>query len=158
MTDIITLDKNGILEYQKNRPPFLMIDAATEIIPGVSAKGYKQLDPSEWFFACHFEGDPLMPGMLQVEAIVQMSALMVTTQPGNKGKICYLTNADKLQLKRRVIPNDRFDIDTRMLSFKRGVGKIEGTGTVNGELACKVEFMIVVPSILEGMRPGQPII
>ena len=70
MKHVISLDKKQILDYQQNKPPYLMIDKATEIIPGESAKGYKELKIDEWFFKVHWENDPNMPGMLQVEALV----------------------------------------------------------------------------------------
>ena len=65
--EVITLDHSEILEYQKNRFPYLMLDRATAVRPGVSADGYKNLSNSDWFFQCHFPGDPNMPGMLQAE-------------------------------------------------------------------------------------------
>ena len=71
----LRLEKKEILEYQANRDPYLMIDVAEEVIPGVSAKGYKNLTKDDWFFKCHFEGDPNMPGLLQIESLVQMAAL-----------------------------------------------------------------------------------
>ena len=86
----LILDKRGIHEYQQNRHPYLLIDFAEEVIPGVSAKGYKDLTLNDWFFKVHFPGDPNMPGMLQIEALVQMCALIVLTLPGNKGKIVEL--------------------------------------------------------------------
>ena len=79
------LDLKEILEYQQNRDPYLMIDHATKVIPGESAEGYKLLKKNEWFFKVHWPGDPNMPGMLQTEALIQMSALIVQTMPGNKG-------------------------------------------------------------------------
>ncbi len=148
----LKLDMAGILDYQKNRFPYLMIDAAEEIIPGKSARGFKQLTDDDWFFECHFPGDPNMPGMLQIEALVQMSALAIVTLPGNKGKVCYLTSADKLLFKRKIIAGDRLDIETTVVSFKRGIAKCAGTGRVDGQLACKAEFSFVVPDIIEGFR------
>ena len=145
----ITLDFDGILEYQKNRFPYLMIDVATEIIPGKSAKGFKNLTSNDWFFDCHFEGDPNMPGMLQVEALVQMSALSVLTLPGNKGKVVYLVTANNIKLSRKVLVGNRFDIDTKLLSWKRGFGRCKGVGSVNGEIACKAEFNIVMPNLIK---------
>ena len=65
----ITLDFEGTLEYQKNRFPCLMLDVATEVAPGKSAKEFKSLTSNDWFFDCHFEGDSDMPGMLQVEVL-----------------------------------------------------------------------------------------
>ena len=73
------LDRNEILEYQQNRDPYLMIDEATEVIPGKSAKGFKKLKNDEWFFKVHWPSDPNMPGMLQIESLVQMSALSILT-------------------------------------------------------------------------------
>ena len=91
------LDKQAILDYQKNRPPYLMIDFAEEVIPGKSSKGYKDLKVDEWFFKVHWDGDHNMPGMLQIESLVQMAALAIVTLPGNKGKVIYLTKANNLE-------------------------------------------------------------
>ena len=74
---MISLNKDKILEYQKNRYPYLMIDYAEKVIPGKSAYGYKNLNEDEWFFKVHWENDPNMPGMLQIEALVQMCALTI---------------------------------------------------------------------------------
>ena len=148
----IELDINGIHEYQQNRPPYLMIDHATEIIPGVSAKGYKDLTENDWFFKCHFPGDPNMPGMLQVEAIVQLAALMVLTLPRNKGKVVYVVSGNNMKWRRKVLMGDRFDIETKLLSWNRGLGKCEGVATVKGDVACRTEFNIVMPDVLESFK------
>ena len=78
---------NGIelQKYQPNRYPFLMIDYVTEVIPGKSAKGYKNLTNNEWYFPHHFEGHPNMPGALQLEAMAQMLTVAITTLPGLAG-------------------------------------------------------------------------
>jgi len=102
MIEKINLTTKQILEYQQNRPPYLMIDEATEIIPGKSSKGFKQLQNDEWFFKVHWENDPNMPGMLQVEALVQMSSLAILSLPNNKGKIMYLTSANNLLFKKKL--------------------------------------------------------
>lgn len=144
----LRLDINGIHEYQQNRFPYLLIDVAEEIIPGVSAKGYKNLTINDWFFECHFPGDPNMPGMLQIEALVQLSALIVLTLPGNIGKVAYVTSAKNMKWSKKVVPGDRFDIETQLLSWKRGIGKCSGRGSVSGETACEADFTIVIPNIL----------
>jgi 3-hydroxyacyl-[acyl-carrier-protein] dehydratase len=149
----MALDMDGLLAYQMNRPPYLMMDAADEVIPGKSARGYKDLPSDTWFFQCHFPGDPNMPGMLQVEALVQMAALSVLTLDGNKGKIVYLTKLANVTFKRKIVPGDRYDMETELLSWRRGIGKCVGTGYVNGELACKAEFGIVMPDVLAALRP-----
>jgi 3-hydroxyacyl-[acyl-carrier-protein] dehydratase len=148
MMERLRLDKKGIQEYQRNRPPYLLIDEASEVIPGVSAKGYKDLTVRDWFFECHWPGDPNMPGMLQIEALVQMCALTVLTLPGNKGKVAYLTSVNNVKFSRKIVAGDRLDIETKLLSWKRGVGSCFGTGRVNGEIACRADFTIVMPDIL----------
>ena len=139
------LNKKEILEYQQNKPPYLMIDFAEEVVPGKSAKGYKDLKEDEWFFKVHWPNDPNMPGMLQIEALVQMAALAIVTLPGNKGKVIYLTRANNLEFKKKIIVGDRLNIETSIISWKRGVGACIGTGKVNGQLACKADFEIIDP-------------
>ena len=148
----LRLDLNGLHEYQQNRYPYLFIDIAEEVIPGKSAKGYKNLNDDDWWFEVHFPGDPNMPGALQIEPMVQLGALMVTTLPGNKGKVVYLISANNLKLMKKILPGDRLDIETELLSWKRGMGKCSGTGYVNGEKVCSIDFSIVMPHILEGYK------
>ena len=145
----LRLDLKGLHAYQQNRYPYLLIDVAEEIIPGKSAKGYKNLTINDWWFEIHFPGDPSMPGALQIEAMVQLGALMVTTLPGNKGKVVYLISANNLKLMKKILPGDRLDIETELLSWKRGMGKCSGAGYVNEKKVCSIDFNIVMPHILE---------
>ena len=141
----ISLDKQGIHEHQQNREPYLLIDYATEIYPGKSAKGYKDLTKDEWFFKVHWPQDPNMPGMLQIEALIQMSALSILTLPGNKGKIMYLTSAHNLKFVKKILPNSRLYIETKIKSFKRGLAICEGVGLVKNMTACKADFNLILP-------------
>ena len=149
--DKLCLDLNGLHEYQQNRYPYLLIDVAEEVIPGKSAKGYKNLTVDDWWFEVHFPGDPNMPGALQMEAMVQLGALMVTTLPGNKGKVVYLTSAN-LNLINKVIPGDCLEIETELLSWKRGIGKCSAAGYVKEEKVCSLDYNIVMPHILSDYR------
>ena len=140
-----SLDKQGIYEYQQNREPYLLIDYASEIVPGVSAKGYKDLKNDEWFFKVHWPNDPNMPGMLQIEALVQMCALSILSLTGNKGKVVYLTSANNIKFIKKIIPNSRLYIETKIKSFKRGLAICEGVGLVEKNLVCKAEFSLILP-------------
>jgi len=142
---LLTLNKEQICEYQQNRDPYLMIDFATEVIPGESAKGYKDLSENEWFFKVHWPNDPNMPGMLQIEALVQMAALSILSLPGNKGKIMYLTSANNTKFIKKITPNNRLVIETKVKKFSRGIASIDGKGFINNELACKSEFNLILP-------------
>ena len=145
----ISLDKKGILEYQQNRKPYLMIDFATEIIPGVSSKGYKKLEFDEWFFKVHWPGDPNMPGMLQIEALVQMASLSILTLPENKGKIMYLVSANNLKFIKKILPNSKLNIETKVLSFNRGLGDFNGKGFVDNQLVCNADFKLILPDVIK---------
>ena len=142
---MIKLNKEQILEYQQNRPPYLMIDFAEEVVPGKSAKGYKDFKEDEWFFKVHWPRDPNVPGMLQIEALVQMSALSILSLPGNKGKVMYLTSANNIKFIKKIIPNKRLYIETKVKSFKRGLAICEGLGLIEKQIACKAEFNLILP-------------
>ena len=141
----ISLNLKEILEYQQNRNPYLFIDYATEVIPGVSSKGYKDLKNDEWFFKVHWPNDPNMPGMLQVETIVQTCALSILTLPGNKGKVVYLTSANNIKFMKKILPNKRLNIESKILNFKRGMANCEGSIVIDNELVCKAEFNLILP-------------
>jgi 3-hydroxyacyl-[acyl-carrier-protein] dehydratase len=140
-----SLDLNAIKEYQQNRYPYLMIDYADEILPGKFANGYKTLNEDEWFFKVHWPNDPNMPGMLQIESLVQMSALSILTLPNNKGKIMYLIAANKMKFIKKVLPNSKFYIKTNVKSYKRGIAIMEGSGYIDDKLVCKAEFSLILP-------------
>ena len=141
----LRLNKKLIYEYQQNREPYLLIDEATEVIPGKSAKGFKILKKDEWFFKVHWPDDPNMPGMLQIESLVQMCALAILTLPENKGKIVYLTSANNLKFLKKILPDTKLEMVTEIKSFKRGLAICQGEGFVKNELVCKAEFNLVLP-------------
>ena len=122
-----------------------MIDFAEEVVPGKSAKGYKDFKEDEWFFKVHWPRDPNVPGMLQIEALVQMSALSILSLPGNKGKVMYLTSANNIKFIKKIIPNKRLYIETKVKSFKRGLAICEGLGLIEKQIACKAEFNLILP-------------
>ena len=142
---MMKFNKEQILEYQQNKPPYLMIDFAEEVLPGKSAKGYKDFKEDEWFFKVHWPGDPNVPGMLQIEALVQMSALAILSLPGNKGKVMYLTSANNLKFIKKIVPNKRLYIETKIKSFKRGLAICEGSGFIEKQLVCKAAFNLILP-------------
>lgn len=137
-----------ILEYQQNREPYLMLDYVDEIKPGEFARGHKNL-LNDWFFDVHWKGDPNMPGMLQIESLIQLSALIILTLPGNKGKKMYLTSASNLSFKKKIIPGDKYEIYSRLESYKRGIAKFSSEGSVEGKKINSAKFSLVLPDELE---------
>lgn len=145
MQNSLELNYESILEFQQNRDQYLMIDHATQVIPGKSAIGYKNLSEREWFFKIHWPGDPNMPGALQFEAMVQMSSLAILTLPNNKNKVLYLVSANNLKFIKKVLPNNRLNLEAEIKSFKRGLAKCIAHGHINNEIVCKAEFNLVLP-------------
>jgi len=143
---IISLNKKQILDYQKNRDPYLFVDEVTELLPGKFANGYKDLNQDEWFFKVHWPGDENMPGMLQVEALVQLCALTILSLDNNKGKIVYLTNVDKVRFFKKVLPDQRYEMKTKLLTYKRNIGTCIGEAYVKNEIVCKAEFKLLFPN------------
>ncbi len=147
---IIKLNKKKILEYQNNVPPFLMVDYATKIIPGVLSEGYKLLDKDEWFFKAHWKNDPNVPGMLQTEALLQMSSLAILTIPGYKKKFLFITSANNLKFYKKITPEyKKIVLKTKIVSFKRGIAQCEGKAYINKNIACSANFCLVCPTDME---------
>ena len=148
------LSKKQIIKIQKNRDPYLLIDYATKVIPGKSVEGYKILKKNEWFFKVHWPGDPNMPGMLQVEAMIQMSSLIVFTLPKMSNKTLYLVNCNNLKFFKKIIPGDKLKIVSKLISNNRGLYKFESEGFVKQKIACKATFTLVLPGSLY-INPGK---
>jgi len=148
----ITLNHVELQEYQPNRYPFLMIDHVSEVVPGVYAKGHKNLTMNEWYFPVHFPNGPNMPGALQLEALAQMLTVAITTLPGLKGKITHALE-HKVRFRREILPGEVLELDCKVISWSRGICKGRGVATVKGELACEAEMMIAIPEILETYLP-----
>ena len=147
-----SLDCIKLQKYQPNRYPFLMIDHVYEVIPGVSAKGYKNLSLNEWYFPKHFPGAPNMPGALQLEALTQMLTVAITTLPGLKGKVVHGLK-HTVRFRKEILPGHKLEIETKVLSWSRGMAVGEGIASTNGEIACEAEMIISVPDLFKKYLP-----
>ena len=139
------LSRKQIIKIQKNRDPYLLIDYATKVVPGKSVEGYKILKKNEWFFKVHWPGDPNMPGMLQVEAMVQMSSLIIFTLPNISGKILYLADSNNIKFFKKIVPGDKLKIVSKLISNSRGLYKFESEGYVRKKIACRANFTLILP-------------
>ena len=150
-----SLNCTELQDYQPNRFPFLMIDYVQEVVPGKSAKGYKNLTLNEWYFPKHFPGHPNMPGVLQLEALAQMLTVAITTLPGNKGKATHALS-HTIRFKKEVVPGDQLVLETEVIYWRRGICKGRGTAYTQGDVACEAEMLITIPEILEQYIPHKP--
>lgn len=138
------LDIKQIMEILPHRHPFLLIDRVTEMEPGVSIKGYKNLSYNEPFFAGHFPNEPVMPGVLQLEALAQLGAVAVLSLPENKGKTAYYAGINNAKFKKKVVPGDRLDLECEIIKQKGPLGVASVKATVDGKIACKGEISFMI--------------
>ena len=138
------LDIKQIMEIIPHRQPFLLIDRVTEMVPGQSIKGYKNVSYNEPFFAGHFPGEPVMPGVLQIEALAQLGAVAVLSMEENKGKIVYFAGIKEAKFKQKVVPGDRLDLECEIIKIKGPLGIGAVKASVNGKLACKAEISFMI--------------
>ena len=147
------LDAYAIQQYQQNRYPCFFIDYVEEVIPGKSAKGYKNFSFNEWFFPAHFPDEPNVPGFVQIEALTQLFLMTFLTLPGNKGKKTGFVSIENARFKKKIIPGDRLDIQAELKSYRRGLARGTSVGYINGEVACSAELVIAIPDILNQFKP-----
>lgn len=138
------LDVNQIMEIIPQRSPFLMIDRVEEYIPGESAIAYKNVCINDPFFQGHFPGNPIMPGVLIVEAMAQTGAVAVLSLEENKGKNALFGGIDKLKFKKQVVPGDVLKLEVKIIKRKGPIGVGEAIATVDGKLAAKGELTFAI--------------
>ena len=138
------LNINEIKKIIPHREPFLLIDRIDEFEPGLSAKGIKNVTYNEYFFRGHFPEEPVMPGVLIVEALAQTGAVSILSLEENKGKTAYFAGLDKVKFKKKVIPGDTLELSVEIIRKKGPVGIGKGIAKVDGKLAvsCELTFFV----------------
>lgn len=133
-----------IMEILPHRHPFLLIDTIEELEPGKRAVGKKCVTFSEPYFAGHFPGNPVMPGVLIIEALAQTGAAAILSLPENRGKTAYFAGIDKAKFKQMVRPGDVLTLETRIIRTKGPIGVGEAVATVDGKLVAKAELTFAI--------------
>lgn len=127
-----------------HRYPFLLVDRIEEIEKGKKAIGIKNVTINEPFFQGHFPGNPIMPGVLIVEAMAQVGGVAILSLEENAGKLAVFAGIDKVRFRKQVVPGDVLHMEVELIALKRGVGKAKGTATVDGKVACQGELMFAL--------------
>lgn len=133
-----------IMEIIPHRQPFMLIDTIEELDEGERALGKKCVSFNEPYFAGHFPGNPVMPGVLIIEALAQVGAVAILGMPEWKGKTAYFVGIDKARFKQKVHPGDVLMLETKIVKVKGSIGIGEATATVNGKVVCKAELIFAV--------------
>lgn len=138
------LTTKEIMEIIPHRHPFLLIDTIEELVPGVKATGKKCVTYNEPYFAGHFPQEPVMPGVLIIEALAQTGAVAILSKPENKGKIAYFGGIDKCRFKGKVQPGDKLKLEMKIIKEKGPMGVGEAIASVDGKLVVKAELTFMV--------------
>jgi 3-hydroxyacyl-[acyl-carrier-protein] dehydratase len=133
----LPLDRDGIRAIIPHRDPFLLVDEVTELKPGIRAKGRYTVKADDWYLAGHFPGNPIMPGVLQVEALAQLGAVCGLAHPEFAGKLALFAGIDDVRFKRIVRPGDTIDLECAITRLRGPIGKADASAHVGGELACR---------------------
>lgn len=138
------LEIKEIEEIIPHRHPFLLVDYIEDYEPGEYAVGYKCVSFREEFFQGHFPQEPVMPGVLTVEALAQTGAVAILSKEENKGKIAYFGGIQKCRFKGKVVPGDKVRLETRIIRQKGPLGVGEAVASVNGKVVVSAELTFVV--------------
>lgn len=133
-----------IMEIIPHRQPFLLLDTIEELEPGKRAVAKKCVTYNEPYFAGHFPGEPVMPGVLIVEALAQAGAVAILSQPDFKGKTAYFGAINNARFKQKVVPGDVLMLELEIIKQKGPVGIGSAKATVNGKVAVTVELTFAI--------------
>ena len=139
-------DLAAIKRMIPHRDPFLLIDAVEQIQHNESAVGIKDVRPEEPFFEGHFPGEPIMPGVLIVEAMAQTAGVLVVDSTGQADSdlLVYFMGIDKARFRKRVLPGDRLELHVRIIRGRGKVWKFYGAARVGGDLVAEAEYSAMI--------------
>ena len=133
-----------IMEILPHRHPFLLIDTIEELEVGVRAVGKKCVSMNEPYFAGHFPGNPVMPGVLIIEALAQVGAVAMLDMPELKGKTAFFAGIDKARFRQKVVPGDVLMLETTITKVKGPIGIGHAVATVNGKKAAEADLTFAI--------------
>ena len=145
------MDIQKIRSFLPHRYPFLLVDRVLEVSDD-RVVGYKNVTINEPFFMGHFPEEPVMPGVLVLESMGQVAAMMIATKPEAKGLAMYLTGIEKAKLRRPVVPGDQLVTEAKLVKLRGKVGKVEAVAKVEGEVVAEAMFSFVVAERLTGEK------
>ena len=138
------MDIKQIQSVLQHRYPFLLVDRVLELEPGKRAVGMKNVTVNEDFFNGHFPGNPIMPGVLIVEAMAQVGGILLLATTGNEGKLAFFAGIDKLRFRRPVLPGDQLVTEVEIKKQKGDIGRVAVVGKVDGQVVAEGEYLFAL--------------
>ena len=138
------LTTKEIMDIIPHRHPFLLVDKIEELEPGVKAVGYKCVTYNEPYFAGHFPGEPVMPGVLQIEACAQVGAVAILSMEANKGKTAYFGGISSARFRQKVVPGDTLKLECEIIKQKGPLGIGKATASVDGKVVMNAELTFMI--------------
>ena len=135
------MDVEQILRVLPHRYPFLLVDRITECDSETRIVGFKNVTINEPFFDGHFPGMPIMPGVLELEALAQLSGVLINRLQDKEGAIAYLLGVDKARFRKVVKPGDKLVLEIEIIKYKMSMCKVQGTARVGDDITCEAQLL-----------------
>lgn len=145
MNKMVIYDSVAIQEILPHRYPFLLVDKIVELEPKVRIVGIKQVTVNEQFFQGHFPGAPVMPGVLQIEALAQVGAILALREFDDRdAKIPYFSGIESARFRKPVVPGDTLELEVVALRIGSKIQRMKGIARVDGQITAEAEIMSVI--------------
>lgn len=144
MPEKVIINYNNIFQYTKNTLEYLFVDKA-EVIPGKEAWGIKLASHQDWYYKMHFPGNPIMPGVFVMEAIMTTGSFVIYTMPEKKEVQLLFNSAKDVKMFRSVRPGDVINTHAVLERYRHGVANFRGKAMCENELVCQMSFTLIVP-------------